>query len=169
MLNLGLEVVSHKKCVAPTMSLTWLGFDTDTCKMVIKIPKHKLREIMVECRTWMLDTLASRKKVQVLVGKLQFIRCVRSARTFMNRILDFLRLTPFSGKIMTTKDLIADISWFLDYAESSNGLVLITSEPKDSWLINCDSSLTAGGTFSNHCYFAENYHNELTNKRLHIA
>ena len=45
-------------------------------------------------------------------------------------ILEFLRKTPFRGKVLTTQQLISDIMWFMSYAKQSNGLVLIKPMPK---------------------------------------
>ena len=93
--------------------------------------------------------LVTRKQVQELVGKLQ---CIISARRFVNRILNFLRCTPFKGKILTDSDVIDDISWFLLYAKNTNG-----PEIKQEWSIVCDSSLTSGGVHSPQHFFAEKY------------
>ena len=71
----------------------------------------------------------------------------------MNRILEFLKSTPFKGKIVTNENIIADISWFILFAESSNGLVLIREDPQEIWQINCDSCLPGGGEYSPFHYF----------------
>ena len=167
--DLGLEIAIHK-CTAPSRNLKWLGFYIDTENMVIRIPSEKLSVIITECKTWMTPKLVSRKQVQTLVGKLQFItRCVLPARIFMNRILEFLRKTPHKGKILTNENIIADISWFTLFADSFNGLVLIRKEPTNIWYINCDSCLTGGGAYSQCHYFMEKYPSALVNKKFHIA
>ena len=81
----------------------------------------------------------------------------------MNRILEFLRSTPFKGKIVTNQDFIADISWFILFAESSNGLVL------RNWQINCDSCLIGGGAYSLSHYFMENYPIALIERKNFIS
>ena len=69
--------------------------------------------------------------LQKLVGRLQYIaKCVTPARRFMARIHTALRNTPFKGKHPVPDNLRADIRWFLEFAERSNGLVLLNSEPR---------------------------------------
>ena len=77
---LGLEVSLHK-CVSPTKVLNWIGYEIDTKNLRIKIPEQKLSEIIEECEKWKPGILASRKQVQRLAGKLNFIsKCVKPTK-----------------------------------------------------------------------------------------
>lgn len=75
----------------------------------------------------------------------------------MNRILAALRAAPPTGKHTVTEELTRDLLWFVDYARSTNGLVLLRPPPKTYWVIECDSSLLGGGAHSESGYFTEEY------------
>ena len=167
--QLGLEL-SPAKCVPPTKSLEWLGFSISAQHMTVTIPTAKLDEIITECESWTTKYKASRKELQRLVGRLQHIaKCVQPARRFMSRILKALRDTPYTGKHNTTPDLKSDIRWFLEYAARSNGMVLLKPLEKPTWTIECDSSLKAGGAFSQVQYYSQPYPEQLTQQYKNIA
>ena len=108
--------------------------------------------------------------MQRLVGRLQHIsKCVPPARRFMSRIFTALRQTPQHGKHTVPPELRSDIRWFLEYASRSNGKVLLKSEPKTPWIIECDSSLKAGGAFSKTMYYGKEYPMHITQKYTNIA
>ena len=85
--------------------------------------------------------LVSRKDLKRLIGRLQFIsKCVLLSQRFINCILDTLRSTLFKGKVPVNINLLRDINFFFfQYAESSNGLVLLHPQLKHEWIIECDS------------------------------
>lgn len=159
--TLGLSL-SPSKCQPPTKAMEWLGFQFDTTKMTLTIPKTKLRDILQECTEWSSKKVATKKQVQSLAGKLNHIsKCIRPARKFIGRILGSLRFAPERGSLFISNDFKADVSWFLNYAAMSNGLILL--EPTNTeFCIDCDSSEVGGGGNSNSHY----YH--LTYDRQHI-
>ena len=154
--TLGLSL-SPDKCQPPTQSLEWLGFHLDTKQMTLTVPKLKLQEILKECSEWVSKKAATRKQVQSLAGKLNHIsKCVRPARKFIGRILASLRFAPDNGTFFISNAFKADVAWFLNYATSSNGIVLI--EPSlDEFYIDCDSSEVGGGGNSNSHYYHLTY------------
>ena len=166
---LGLNV-SVKKCVPPTQRLTWLGYSINTKDLIIKIPEEKISEIINECKLWTINSKVSRKYIQHIAGKLNFIsKCVKSTKVFMNRVLEFLRSSPFKGTIQVTENVLQDISWFIKFSEKFNGLILLPNIEKQKWVIECDACLSAGGGFSKVSYFAQQFNNNLSNLKLNIA
>ena len=167
--ELGLQL-AYAKCTPPALSLEWLGYHISSAQMTVTIPEAKLAEVVGECAKWNLSRKVSRKDLQRLVGRLQYIaRCVLPARCFMNRILAALRQAPFRGRHQATVELLRDIRWFTDYAQTANGLVLLPQQEKAEWLVECDSSLRAGGAFSKEKYFSEAYNQQVLNRGLHIT
>ncbi len=77
----------------------------------------------------------------------------------MSRILAALRATPFTGKHPLPAGLISDITWFRQFAASSNGVILIHNleDSPYSHTIECDSSLLGAGAYSDTHYFSETY------------
>ena len=166
---LGLDI-SVKKCVPPTQQLTWLGYNINAKDLVIKIPNEKLQDIINECKLWNENSKVSRKYIQHIAGKLNFIsKCVTSTKVFMNRILAFLRSSPYKGTLQVTSSVLQDISWFIRFSEKFNGLILLPKVAKELWVIECDACISAGGGFSKTKYFAQQFQSTLVNLNLNIA
>lgn len=87
----------------------------------------------------------------------------------MNRILNVLRDTPYKGKSVVTTELYRDIKWFVAFAESSNGLVLIKDRSSTKWVIECDSSLRGAGAHSNETYYSEAYSDSFLKNNYNIC
>lgn len=158
---LGLEL-SHEKCQPPATSMQWLGYNINSEEMYISIPAEKLHQVLQECRQWINRSRASRTMIQSIIGKLVHLaNCVRHARKFTTRILATLRSMNDGNKswITLNKDFKADISWFIAYAESANGISLI-SPVKEYIFIECDSSLEGGGGNSANLYYKWKYSQE---------
>ena len=167
--SLGLAL-SPSKCHPPTKSLDWLGFNISVEEMQVTIPRSKLHDVLNDCKKWMEKRSGTKKQLQKLAGRLQHIaRCVEPARRFMSRIFDAIRDAPHRGSSPTTDPLRSDVGWFLQYAATSNGLVLLKTEEKEHWVIECDSSLRAGGAFSALHYYGTPYPASLTDAHTNIA
>ena len=105
-----------------------------------------------------------------MAGKLNFIsKCIIATRTFMNRILEFLRNAPFKGTILVNKEVLADISWFINFAEEFNGLILLPKMPKLAFKMECDACLKGAGGYSTTQYIAEIFSEQFLSLNLHIA
>ena len=166
---LGLDV-SYKKCVPPTTNLTWLGYNIDSEKLIITIPKDKIVELIEECKLWKVGSKVTRKYIQHIAGKLNFIaKCVKATKVFMNRILQFLRNSPFKGSIQITPEVMHDINWFITFAEQFNGLILLPKKDKTNWEIQCDACLKGGGAFSVTNYLSEKFNDAFMELNLNIA
>ena len=87
----------------------------------------------------------------------------------MSRILAALHAAPLRGKYPVPDELKMDVAWFVLFATSFNGTVLLPDNEKSHWTIECDSSLTGSGAFSKTHYFAIKYTRALTNKNYNIA
>ena len=167
--KLGLAL-SPDKCHPPTKTIEWLGFTISIDQMKVTIPQQKLDDTLEECQRWMQKTTASRKELQRLVGRLQHIaKCVPPARRFMSRIFAALRDSPYHGRAPVPGELQSDIKWFLEYARQSNGKVLLKTAEKAPWIIECDSSMKAGGAFSKNHYYGKTYPTDMTSKYTNIA
>lgn len=159
--SLGLSL-AHAKCAPPSTAMQWLGYDIDTCNMLLSIPQDKMREVLAHCQLWGSKLRASRLMIQSLIGKLLHLaNCVRHARKFTSRILATLRRMGENDKTWITLDegFKADVSWFRHYASSANGVSLL-SPIKETIYIECDSSLSGGGGSSISSYYRWTYTDE---------
>ena len=88
--DLGLDI-SYKKLVPPDMAVTCLGILINTIDKTIAIPANKLQEITAICNNWTTRTYCSKRDLQSLLGSLLYItKCVKPARSFLNRMLQLL-------------------------------------------------------------------------------
>ena len=155
--SLGLNVSPHK-CIPPVKIITWLGFQIDTIKMIVEIPKQKLSDTLAECKQWAPNIPVSRRQLQRLIGRLKHVsKCLPQANKFFARILAALRASPFKGKHLLNPDIFDDIDWFLRFSETSNGICLLPPPILTNWEIECDSTLLAGGAYSKDKFYMERY------------
>ena len=167
--RLGLALAPGK-CTPPAKELEWLGFKISATEMKLTIPQEKLDETLSECTTWMTKTTATRKEIQRLAGRLYHIaKCIEPARRFMNRIFAALRDTPFGGQHPISDGLKSDVKWFLAFAQKTNGLILLRTEPRQPWVIECDSSLRGGGAYSETHYYSAEYPEQMQKNIKNIA
>ena len=83
---------SVKKAVAPTHIIEFLGVLFDMLRMTISITPQRMEEILAELQTWLQLEYYYIKKLQRLIGKLQFItNCVRPGRVMLMRLRQELR------------------------------------------------------------------------------
>ena len=75
----------------------------------------------------------------------------------MSRILAALWNAPYRGKHPVPLDLRLDIGWFNTFARRFNGIVLLPPADRDTWVIQCDSSLKAGGAHSPAGFYSATY------------
>lgn len=150
--RLGLDLAKHK-CVPPTTEMEWLGYRINTTAMTIAIPEAKLTEVLNECKKWLGRAKASKKMVQSLVGRLLYLtNCVIAARKFVTRVLATLRAMDDNTWITVSHEFKLDILWFFNYASAANGIRYYTPT-RPEVVIQCDSSLIAGGGVANQfCY-----------------
>lgn len=142
--ELGLELAIHK-CVSPTHVIEWLGYTVDTQNMLVSIPSTKMDEFVKDCGSWLNKRRASKKAIQSLLGKMNFIaNCVGQGRRFMSRVLAALRAMQDREWTTISDDFRLDVKWFISYAKCANGVSLITVDRYQAE-IECDSSLTGGG------------------------
>ena len=104
--NLNIDESNEKAC-KPNM--VFLGTLFDTIDMTISVPEEKKYEIMNLLPIWMHKQTISKKQLQSIIGKLQYIaHCGRSGRIFTSR-LQLLR--EFKSKKKITSDYKKDLKW----------------------------------------------------------
>ena len=84
--------ISIKKLVRSCTKAICLGVEINTEDFTVSVPQDKLKNIQNMCKMWHNKTKCTKKELQSLLGSLLYIsKCVRSARCFLNRMLDTLR------------------------------------------------------------------------------
>lgn len=150
--SLGLQL-AEKKCFPPAQKLEWLGYQIDTNEMTVAIPQEKLQSVIQECQKWLTRERAIKTMIQSLIGKLLHVfNCIRQGKKFTARILDTLRAMGDKSWTTISYEFMKDVQWFLSYALEANG-VSVYSLVQPSAVIECDSSLLAGGAVGKGFYY----------------
>ena len=150
--KLGLDI-NKKKLVPPTTSMICLGIMVNSETRTMSVPHEKLQSIAAMCHEWQNKKFCSKRQLQSLLGSLLFIsKCVRPARVFLNRMLQFLRLMGTQKTVTLSPEFFKDLTWFCTFLNQFNGVVYYDLRPIQTEL-HLDACLTGmGGIFENQCY-----------------
>ena len=104
---------------------------------------------------WDQKHYCTKRELQSLLGTLLYVhKCVRPARTFLNRMLDLLCHAPNPSCIVLTEDFKRDLRWFKKFLPSYNGVSLFAyKNPRAFRHLKVDPfdydllGLTWGGTY----------------------
>ena len=117
------------------------------------ISPEKMSDIRKICSAWSDKRVVSKSELQSLLGSLLYItKCVKSSRSFLNRMLQLLRDNSNNKDIVLTTELFKDLRWFNTFLQIYNGVTMYQVTPlfED---IHLDASLTGlGGQFKNYVY-----------------
>ena len=164
--DLGLDE-SSSKAHPPSTSMPYLGIEFNTVTMCMSIPADKLTEVQEEVSLWMKKSMASKRSLQQLLGKLFWVsRCVRFSRAFMGRLLTQLQhmhTMPDNKKMKLSTGCRQDIAWWNRYLRRFNGTeILYPTDPlmltltqllDTSAKVNCGDAQPQGGG----AYFGSEY------------
>ena len=150
--HLGLTI-NPKKLVAPSTSLICLGILINTETRTMAVPPDKLDSIINMCSQWKNKKFCSKRQLQSLLGSLLYVsKCVKPARTFLNRMLMLLRKNFAKDTIFLNREFFKDLNWFYTFLRQFIGVVYYDIRPVQGEL-HLDVSLTGtGGIFDNQCY-----------------
>ena len=145
--------MNPKKLVAPTTSMVCLGILVNTETRTMYVPPKKIENIIQMCAEWQSKEYCSKGELQSLLESLLYVsKCVRPARTFLNRMLQFLRSMGGNSSTMLTAEFFKDLKWFATFFKQFNGVVYYDVKPVQAEL-HLDACLTGfGGIFDNQCY-----------------
>ena len=142
--DLGLQV-SQKKLIPPSTEVVCLGILIDTVNKTISIPPEKLQEIKNMCEKWKYKKSCSRTQLQSLLGSLLHItKCVRPARSFLNRMLQVLRENAHGFNLSLSSIFHQDLNWFLTFLQQYNGITYFDHKTVD-FEVHLDASLSGFG------------------------
>lgn len=167
----GIEESEHK-AVGPSTRMEFLGIICDSVKMTLEISIERLTEIDLILLEWVGKEFASKREIQSLVGKLNFVGCcVRPGRVFISRILNWLRYIYQDVKKSEVPELVKkDILWWKKFLPLYNGvsMMLIEEWSKPDEIFSSDACMTGcGGMFKEHFFHVE-FPDAIVNEQLHI-
>lgn len=141
------------KNIPPCCEMIFLGILVNTLSLTLEVPEERLCEIMGLLEVWWNRTHFTRKTVETMVGKLNFVAtCVRPGRLFIARILEFMRSLPPTGQYPVTGDLRKDLLWWRKFLPKYNGVSMMALEEWSApdQVFASDACLTGYG-----CWYAE--------------
>ncbi|MES9880278.1 MAG: reverse transcriptase domain-containing protein [Sedimenticola sp.] len=153
----GIEESVEKSC-EPATRMTCLGILFDTVTMTLEVTPERLDEIRSLVGSWLRRTSASKKELQSLLGKLNFVSsCVRSSRIFVLRLLNFLREIYKSDDVQHVLPvyLHKDLLWWDTFLPLYNGISMI---PMIDWskpdsVLATDATLSGCGAVFGNLFF----------------
>ena len=169
--SLGLEEAPDK-AIPPTTQMVFVGILCDSVKMTLEVTPERLTDISAELDQWLDKRKATKRQIQSLVGKLNFVaKCVRPGRIFLSRILQALcGLRRNSHFIYLNKEFRKDLLWWRKFMANFNGVAMIKEQDK-SVAVNLatDACLQGAGGVYNNQFFTSPFPNHLLKQQLHIS
>ncbi|CAG2202606.1 unnamed protein product [Mytilus edulis] len=167
----GIEESEHK-AVGPSTRMEFLGIICDSVKMTLEISIERLTEIDLILLEWVGKEFASKREIQSLVGKLNFVGCcVRPGRVFISRILNWLRYIYQDVKKSEVPELVKkDILWWKKFLPLYNGvsMMLIEEWSKPDEIFSSDACMTGCGGMFKEDFFHVEFPDAIVNEQLHI-
>ena len=149
--------LAEKKSVNATQKMTFLGIQFDSAKMTMEVTPERLEEIRQELQRWIGKRRATRKEIQSLAGKLQFIaKCCKHGRCFMSRILSVLKgLKRSSYRTYLNEDFRKDVQWWFNFLPHFHSVSIIKDTPWSNTdaVVATDACLKGGGGIYMNRYF----------------
>ena len=160
---------SPEKLVPPTSRIEFLGVTLDSQMLTMEIPQDKIEDTKQELDTWLYKTKATRKEIESLVGKLQFMgKCIKPGRIFIARLINWIRGLPRKGYNTIPLEARRDMAWWGRYLQHFNGVSIIWmhNNPEVDTVIATDASKRGFGGIAGQEYFKGRFPGEWHDRNI---
>ena len=143
------------KVVPPAQEISFLGTGINARKQILFVTDERLAELKTELAKWSHKINCTKKELQRIIGKLQFVaNCVRPGRIFVSRLLVQMKNTPQNQEVEVSEQTRKDIFWWYKFLPQFNGTAILWFETfKPGQKITSDASLVgAGGMWGKQFY-----------------
>jgi len=155
--------VNPDKTVQPCTKLELLGIELDSVSQQARISDVRREEIMDLLITWRSRSSCTKRELQSLIGKLNFICSIcRPGRTFLRRLIELTtKAKHATHHIRLTTRFFKDIEWWITFLRNWNGHSLFYD---DQWFTNeclhlyTDACATSFGGLFGSFWFCETFH-----------
>lgn len=132
--------IAYDKTVGPATCLTYLGYELDSERMEIRIPKQKVSDILKQINEFLSHSKVTLRQLQSLTGSLAFCaKAMPSARAFIRRLYSAMSKVKKSfHKIRVTKGIKEDIKMWNVFLTEYNGFSVMLD---NSWTSSFDLQL----------------------------
>ena len=141
---------NQNKAVLPTEIIEFLGVTFNSATGTMEVSEHRLHELHDLLELWDHKTTYTRKQLENLVGKLQFVAtCVRPGRVFICRLLNAMRDTSKTGTHLVPFQMKQDVCWWLVFLPHYNvvSIAWMDQFPTPDSVMSCDASLRGIGAY----------------------
>ncbi|XP_077863268.1 uncharacterized protein LOC144346270 [Saccoglossus kowalevskii] len=112
--------IAKEKVEGPSSTLTFLGIELDTVKMVIRLPDDKLNDLLQVLPTWLHKTSSTKQELLSLIGTLSFAYLL--VRIFLRRMINLsTSVTNINSIVALTENFRLDVQWWCDFLPSWSG------------------------------------------------
>ena len=142
-----------QKTIEPTTQLEFLGVWFNMEDMTISVTKERMEELEMELEDWSKREKYSRKQLESLLGRLQFIsNCVRPGRILVFRLRNALRATG-PGKHVITVEMRKDVMWWKRFLPTYSRVSIMWMQQTLVPILATDACLTGIGAICGNEYF----------------
>jgi hypothetical protein len=165
-------VERESKACCPESYVIFLGVWFDTPALTLSVTQERLEELKSLLDYWLELPLASRKDLQSIIGKLNFVAaCVRQGRVFIARIINHMKSLPGIGKHPIPGAVRKDLLWWSIFLPGYNGVSMMAIEEwsRVDEVFASDACLTGCGAWCvEREYFHAEFPGEIKELDLHI-
>ena len=130
-----------------------------------------MEEIRSLLEEWLVKNKCSKKDLQSLLGKLQFVAsCVRPGSVFTMRLLALLRQIPKNGSVLIPEEARADLRWWRCFMEKYNGISMMPDSPwsEPDQVFAMAACLEGSGGWCSSSFFHGEFPQFIKERHLHI-
>ena len=139
--------INYNKVVGPAQRIVFLGIEIDTIKMTLTLPDSKVTDLSTCLERIGNSDKVTKKKLQSLIGKLNWAcQVVYGGRFHLRRLIEKIAgLRQPSHRTRVTRDMRLDITWWLSFLKLKQitSVSMVNNRPSDS--VSIDSSSIAAG------------------------
>jgi hypothetical protein len=145
--TLGFQI-NYNKIEGPKRELVFLGITLNSVSMTFCIPRPKLMEIESVMQKFLVSKKVTKREIQSLAGKLNWItQCIYGGRFHMRRLIDRSNtLRKPWHRTLVTNDMKLDLIWWLHFMHIFNGTMPIV-DCRPTTPITIDACKVAAGAF----------------------
>lgn len=117
---------AQDKAVPPSYIVEFLGILFNLLTLTMEIPKDKVEDLLEELESWSQRSLTTRKRMESLLGKLQFAStCIRPGRVFVFRIIEEIKNLKGEELAPISQEMKKDIRWWSRALQTRNEVCMM--------------------------------------------
>lgn len=140
--------INYRKVEGPTQRITFLGVVLDSISMNMYLPAERCDELMACLCDVKVKSKVTKKQLQSLAGKLNWASlCIYGGRPHLRRIINRINsLKQAHHRTRVTKDMHADLDWWIQFMGLFNGSVHMVDD-RSATAVSIDACTEASGGF----------------------